>query len=51
MSIARSELKSEKFKGLLTGRKLVPVHPGIVLLEDFIEPLGITRTVAIATCE
>ena len=43
MSIARSELKSEKFKGLLTGRKLAPVHPGVVLLEDFIEPLGITR--------
>ena len=30
-------------KGLLTGRRLAPVHPGIVLLEDFIEPLGITR--------
>ena len=43
MSVARSELKSEKFKGLLTGRKLAPVHPGAILLEDFIEPLGITR--------
>ena len=43
MSIARSELKREKFKELLTGRKLVPAHPGVVLLEDFIEPFGITR--------
>lgn len=43
MGIARSELKSEKFKGLLTGRKLAPIHPGVVLTEDFIGPLGITR--------
>jgi antitoxin HigA-1 len=43
MSIARSELKRQSFKGITTGRKLAPVHPGAVLLSDFIEPMGITR--------
>jgi len=43
MSIARKELKHESFKGITTGRKLAAVHPGSVLLSDFIEPMGITR--------
>ena len=43
MSIARSGLKHESFKGITTGRKLDAVHPGSVLLADFIEPLEITR--------
>jgi addiction module HigA family antidote len=43
MSIARKELKLESFKGITTGRKLAAVHPGSVLLADFIEPMGITR--------
>ena len=43
MSIARNALKREDFKGVTTGRKLPPVHPGAVLLADFIEPMGITR--------
>ena len=43
MSIARKELKDESFKGITTGRKLAAVHPGSVLLADFIEPLAITR--------
>ncbi len=43
MSIARNELKQQSFKGITTGRKLAPVHPGAVLLSDFIEPMGITR--------
>jgi len=43
MSITRSELKRESFKGITTGRKLGAVHPGQVLLADFIEPMGITR--------
>lgn len=43
MSIARNELKNESFKGITTGRKLDAVHPGTVLLADFIEPMGITR--------
>jgi addiction module HigA family antidote len=43
MSIARNELKQQSFKGITTGRKLAPVHPGAVPLSDFIEPVGITR--------
>jgi antitoxin HigA-1 len=43
MSIVRKELKQQSFKGITTGRKLAPVHPGAVLLFDFIEPMGITR--------
>ena len=43
MSITRSQLKTENFRGITTGRKLAPVHPGSVLLADFIEPMGITR--------
>lgn len=43
MGIARSELRHESFKSIATGRKLAAVHPGSVLLEDFIEPMGITR--------
>jgi antitoxin HigA-1 len=43
MAIARNELKHESFKGIATGRKLAAVHPGSVLLSDFIEPMGITR--------
>lgn len=43
MGIARSELRHENFKRIATGRKLAAVHPGSVLLEDFIEPMGITR--------
>lgn len=43
MSIARKDMKTANFKGITTGRKLAAVHPGSVLLADFIEPLGITR--------
>jgi addiction module HigA family antidote len=43
MSIARSTASHDSFKGLTTGRKLAPVHPGAVLLHDFIEPMGLTR--------
>ena len=43
MGIARNELKNESFRGITTGGKLAAVHPGAVLLADFIEPMGITR--------
>jgi antitoxin HigA-1 len=43
MSIKREALKSTDFRDVATGRKLAPVHPGEILLRDFIEPLGITR--------
>ena len=31
------------FRDVATGRRLAPVHPGEVLMKDFIEPLGVTR--------
>lgn len=43
MSITRGELKHQDYRGLTTGRRLDAVHPGTVLLADFIEPMGITR--------
>jgi antitoxin HigA-1 len=43
MRIARSELRQQNYKGITTGKKLAAVHPGYVLLADFIEPMGITR--------
>ena len=43
MGIARNELKHESFADIATGGKLDAVHPGSVLLADFIEPMGITR--------
>ena len=43
MTIKRSELGTAKFGNVVTGRRLAPVHPGEILLEDFIEPLGLTR--------
>jgi antitoxin HigA-1 len=43
MTIKRSEIGNVKFGAALTGRRLAPVHPGEVLLKDFIEPLGLTR--------
>ena len=43
MTIKREGLGKISFKDVATGRRLTPVHPGSVLLRDFIEPLGITR--------
>ena len=43
MGIARTELKQQNFKDIATGRRLAAVHPGAILLADFIEPMGITR--------
>ena len=43
MAISRMELKSTNFRDVSTGRRLAPVHPGDVLMEDFIGPLGLTR--------
>jgi addiction module HigA family antidote len=31
------------FSAVSTGRRLKPVHPGEVLLKDFIEPMALTR--------
>lgn len=43
MSIDRKALASMDFRAVVTGKKLAPVHPGEVLMHDFIEPLGLTR--------
>lgn len=43
MAIARKELTGQNYKGITTGRRLAPVHPGAVLLADFLEPMGLTR--------
>ncbi|MGN7873216.1 HigA family addiction module antitoxin [Roseateles sp. 22389] len=43
MSIPRSRLNQVDFTDIATGRRLDPVHPGSILLSEFIEPLGLTR--------
>ena len=43
MSIDRKALASTDFAGVTIGKRLKPVHPGEVLLKDFIEPMGLTR--------
>ncbi len=43
MALLREQLKDIDFRDVATGRRLAPVHPGAVLMHDFIEPLGITR--------
>jgi addiction module HigA family antidote len=42
-SIPRDELRAADFADIATGQRLAPVHPGEVLREEFIKPLGITR--------
>lgn len=43
MAIKRGEIRNTDFAGIVTGRRLAPVHPGEVLLKEFVEPMGITR--------
>ena len=43
MNIDRKALAGMDFSDVSTGRKLKSVHPGEVLLKDFIEPMGLTR--------
>lgn len=43
MSIERKAVAGMDFSAVSTGRKLKPVHPGEVLLKDFIEPMALTR--------
>jgi addiction module HigA family antidote len=44
MTIKREDLDAGRvdFKGIATGGRLRPVHPGEVLQTDFLEPLGIS---------
>ncbi len=43
MTIRRDELRKIDFSDVSSGKRLAPVHPGNVLLKDFIEPMGISR--------
>src|SRR5437016_5057712 len=43
MTIRRDELRKIDFSDVSSGKRLAPVHPGSVLLEDFIEPMEISR--------
>lgn len=43
MTIRRDELSKIDFSDVSSGKRLAPVHPGNVLLKDFIEPMGISR--------
>ncbi|MCB1892484.1 MAG: HigA family addiction module antidote protein, partial [Rhodocyclaceae bacterium] len=43
MAIRREDLKETNFRDVATGRRLAPVHPGEVLMKDFIEPMALTR--------
>ena len=43
MTIARESIRKADFLAVATGKRLAPVHPGEVLLKEFIEPMGLTR--------
>jgi addiction module HigA family antidote len=43
MAIERKAVTGMDFSAVSTGRKLKPVHPGEVLLKDFLEPMALTR--------
>ncbi len=43
MNILREELSKLKWGNIVTGEIIAPVHPGQILLHDFIEPMGLTR--------
>ena len=43
MTIDRKAVAGMVFSAVSTGRQLKPVHPGEVLLKDFIEPMELTR--------
>lgn len=43
MTIQREKLNNIKWGNIVTGERLAPVHPGEILLHDFIEPMGLTR--------
>ena len=43
MKIDRKALATLDFSEVVTGRKLKSVHPGEVLMKDFIEPMALSR--------
>ena len=44
MSIKREDLNAGRvdFKGVTSGRKLAPIHPGEILRDDFLNPMKIS---------
>ena len=44
MTIKREDLDNHQvdFSDVITGRRLAPVHPGEVLRDEFLEPLGLS---------
>ena len=43
MTLKREELRCADLSAVVTGRRLAPVHPGEVLLKEFVEPMKLTR--------
>lgn len=43
MAILREQIETLDFSDVSDGTRLPPVHPGEVLLIDFMEPLGVTQ--------
>lgn len=43
MTIQREQLNNIKWGNVVTGERLSPIHPGEILMHDFIEPMGLTR--------
>lgn len=43
MSISRDQLHTLDLAGIATGEPLAAVHPGEILLEDFLKPLGLSQ--------
>jgi len=43
MAIKREEIENMDFSDVSDGTRLAPVHPGEVLLHDFMEPLDVTQ--------
>jgi antitoxin HigA-1 len=43
MSMRIEDLRKMDFSDIATRKRLAPVHPGEVVLHEFIKPLGITR--------
>lgn len=43
MVIKREDLGQTDLSQVTSGRRLAPVHPGDVLMKEFVEPLNITR--------
>jgi antitoxin HigA-1 len=43
MSIRTEDLATLDFSDVATDEKLPPIHPGEILLEEFLKPMGITQ--------